>query len=46
MANESDYVELGLSCADICSALGWATNGKELNDLSQPVRDAINQFTT
>jgi len=45
MANEVDYVELGLSCADICRALDRGMNGKKLNDLSQSVCDAINQLT-
>ena len=44
MANEVDYVELGLSCADICRALDRGMNGKKLNDLSQSVCDAINQL--
>jgi len=46
MANEVDYVELGLSCADICRALDRGMNGKKLDDLSQSVCDAINQLTT
>jgi len=46
MANEQDYVELGLSCADICRALDRGMNGKTLNDLSKSVCDAINQLTT
>jgi len=46
MINELDYVELGLSCADICRALDRGMNGKKLNDLSQSVCDAINQLTT
>jgi hypothetical protein len=45
MANEADYVELGLSCANICRALDRGMNGKKLNDLSQSVCDAINQLT-
>ena len=46
MANQVDYVELGLVCADICTALGRGMNGKRLDDLSQSVRDAIAQLTT
>ena len=46
MANEQDYVELGLSCADICKALGRGMNGKKLDDLGRSVCDAINQLTT
>ena len=46
MVNEQDYVELGLSCADICRALDRGMNGKKLDDLSKSVCDAINQLTT
>jgi hypothetical protein len=46
MANEADYVELGLTCADICTALGRGMNGKRVNELSQSVCDAIAQLTT
>ena len=46
MANEQDFVELGLSCADICKALERGMGGKSLNDLSGSVCDAINQLTT
>ena len=46
MANDADYVEVGLTCADICTALGRGMNGKRLNELSQSVRDAIAQLTT
>ena len=46
MANEQDYVDLGLSCADICKALERGMGGKSMNDLSKSVCDAINQLTT
>jgi len=46
MANEMEYVEIGLDCADICRALERGMNGKKLGDLSQSVCDAINQLTT
>jgi len=45
MANKRDYVELGLSCADICRALDRGANGKKLDELSQSVCDAITQLT-
>ena len=45
MANKSDYVELGLACADVCKALGREMSGKTLADLSQSVREAIEQLT-
>ena len=46
MANEQDYVDLGLSCTDICNALDRGMNGKKLDDLGKSVCDAINQLTT
>ena len=46
MINQLDYVELGLSCADICKALDRGMNGKRLGDLGRSVREAINQLTT
>ena len=46
IANEQDYVDLGLSCADICKALDRGMDGKTLDDLSQPVHDAISQLMT
>ena len=41
LANEQDYVEHGLSCADICKALDWGMNGKKLGDLDESVCDGI-----
>ena len=46
MVNETDYVELGLACADICTALGRGMDGIQLDDLSQSVSEAIGQLTT
>lgn len=46
MINEQEYIEIGLSCADICKALDRGMNGKKLDDLSQSAREAINQLTT
>ena len=45
IANEEEYVELGLHCADICKAIDRGMNGKRLEDLSQSVCEAINQLT-
>ena len=44
MTNERGYIEIGLSCAEICNALHRGMNGRRLEDLSQPVREAINQL--
>ena len=46
MANKTDYVELGLACADVCKALDRGMDGKKLEALSQSVREAIGQLTT
>ena len=46
MVNETDYVELGLACADVCKALDRGTKGRKSGDLSQPVREAITQLRT
>lgn len=40
----SDYVALGLTCAAICAAIEQGMDGKELNDLNEPVRKAIKQL--
>ena len=45
MANKSDYVELGLACANVCKALDRGMNGKKLDDLNESVREAINELT-
>jgi hypothetical protein len=46
MMNITDYVDLGLACVEICKALDRGMDGKNLDDLSQSVREAINQSTT
>ena len=45
MANKTDYVELGLACANVCKALDRGMNGKKLDDLGHSVREAIEQLT-
>ena len=46
MLYDQNYVDLGLSCADACRALERGMGEKELKDLSESVRDAINLLTT
>ena len=46
MANRTDYVELGLACAEVCKALDRGVNGRRMDELSQPVFEAIEQLTT
>lgn len=45
MANEIDYVDIGLACADICVSLKRGINEKRLDELSQPVLEAIDKLT-
>ena len=45
MANQMDYVELGLACADVCTALDRGLSGKRLDDLNNSVCEAIKQLT-
>ena len=45
MANETDYVELGLTCADICRALDRGVDGKRMDELTQSVFEAIGQLS-
>ena len=45
MINKTDYVELGLACADVCRALARGMSGRRVDELSQPVFDAIGQLT-
>jgi len=46
MINKTDYVDLGLACADVCRALDRGMNGRLVDELSQPVFEAIGQLTT
>ena len=46
MINQADYVELGLACADVCTALERGLKGKPLENLNNSVQEAINQLTT
>ena len=46
MINGLDYVDLGLSRADICNFLERETGRKKPDDLSKSDCDAISQLTT
>jgi hypothetical protein len=46
MTNETDYVDLGLACADVCRALDRGMGGRRLDDLGRTVCEAISQLTT
>jgi len=45
MINKSDYVDLGLACADVCRALDRGVNGRRVNELGRSVLEAIAQLT-
>jgi len=46
MANKRDYVELGLTCADVCNTLHRRTNEGRTNKLSRSVYEAIEKLAT
>ena len=46
MVNKTDYVELGLACADVCRALDRGMRGRRVDGLNQSVFEAIVQLTT
>ena len=46
LANEQDYIELGLNCGEICKVLDRGTKGKGMAHLNQSVCEAINQLMT
>ena len=46
MTNRSDYVDLGLACAEVCKALDRGMNGRKMDELGQSVFEAIEQLTT
>ena len=46
MSNEQDYVDLGLSCGDVCQALNRGLNGRRMDELNKSVLGAIGQLTT
>ena len=46
MTNQMDYVELGLACANVCTALDRGLSGKRLDDLNNSVCEAIKHLTT
>ena len=46
MISKSDYVELGLTCADVCEALNQGVNRKRADQLNQSVLEAIGKLTS
>ena len=45
MANNEDYVDLGRACGDVCNELYRGLKGTQLDQLNQPVLDAIGDLT-
>ena len=45
MDNRVDYVELGLTCADVCEVLNRGMDRKRTDQLGQPVLGAIEKLT-
>ena len=45
MVNKTDYVDLGLACADVCRALDRGMSGRRADEVSQSVFEAIGQLT-
>ena len=46
MVNKTDYVDLGLACAEVCEALQRGMRGERTGDLSPPVHEAITRLKT
>jgi len=44
MADQKDYVGLGLTCANVCAALDQGLRGERVNELSHSVSEVINQL--
>jgi len=45
MINKADYVGLGLTCAGVCEALNRGMDGRQADQLSQSVLEAIEKLT-
>lgn len=46
MADKSEWIEIGLACADVCTALDRGIGGRKQGDLSQAVYGEITQLMT
>jgi len=46
MAKEADYVELGLTCSNVCEALDRGMDRRQADQLSQPFLEAMEKLTT
>ena len=46
MPNQRDCVDLGISCADVCKALGQGLKEKRLGELSESLLEGIGELAT
>ena len=46
MVDRKDYVKLGLACADVCRALDRGLSGRQGDQLTRSVLEAIDQLAT
>ena len=44
VVDKQDCVDIGLSCAEACKALDWGLKGKQADELSQSLLEAIQQL--
>ena len=44
MADKRDCADLWILCTNVCDAPKRGTDSKELDDLSEPVRDAVDRL--
>ena len=45
MTNDQDYVDLGRACGDVCQVLDRGLKGKQADELTESVLDAIGDLT-
>ena len=45
MADEPDYIELGLYCAEVCEILDQGLKGRQLDEIDQPLLGTIERLT-
>ena len=46
MANDREYIDVGLFCAEVCQVLDRGLKGKRLDELNQSVVIAVENLTT
>lgn len=46
MDKKDEYIDLGLSCADVCEALDRGLNERKSDDISESAHKAIEKLTT